>query len=188
MLLMHLWHQRTRVWIPVVLYFIKHLFNVDCTHVTSENKAKKVSDWPINMSEWWWVYWSSWPPSVPGDPSSNPADVLCFSDTNVIWKGEIPKKRLVLGLRHILEFWSSNYFVPYLHTSGKILKYGPNPATFCLFSSFSPCDDNYSTSFWTLDCRMVDAYESTELWRPHKRENISFKRYLHHFWRETWVI
>ena len=135
MLLMHLWHQRTRVWIPVVLYFIKHLFNVDCTHVTSENKAKKVSDWPINMSEWWWVYWSSWPPSVPGDPSSNPADVLCFSDTNVIWKGEIPKKRLVLGLRHILNFDQAIIlFHTYIHRE----KYWNMGQTRPLFVYFRP--------------------------------------------------
>ena len=28
-----------------------------------------------------------------------------------------------------------------------IFKYGPNPASFCLFSSFPQCNDKYSTKF-----------------------------------------
>ena len=55
-------------------------------------------------------------------------------------------------------------------------KYGPNPASFCLFSSFSQYNDKYSTKFdyksvdgvlgiRTRDRRMVGANESTELWR-----------------------
>ena len=50
-------------------------------------------------------------------------------------------------------------------------------ATFCLFSSFSQYNDEYSSNFnyksvdglleiWTRDHSIVGAYESTELWRP----------------------
>ena len=56
-------------------------------------------------------------------------------------------------------------------------KYGPNPASFCLISSFSQYNDKHSTKFdyksidgvlgiQTRDCRMVGTDESTELWRP----------------------
>ena len=51
---------------------------------------------------------------------------------------------------------------------------GPNPASFCLFPSFSQHNDKYSTKFdyksvdglleiRTLDRRTLDADESTEL-------------------------
>ena len=56
------------------------------------------------------------------------------------------------------------------------VKYEPNLASFCLFSSFSQYSDKYSTingksiagvpRIRTLDRRMEGADESTELWRP----------------------
>ena len=53
-------------------------------------------------------------------------------------------------------------------------KYGPNPASFCLFSSFPQYNDKYGTIFdyksidgvlliRTRDCTMVGAEESNEL-------------------------
>ena len=56
-------------------------------------------------------------------------------------------------------------------------KYGPNPASFCLFSSFSQYNDKFSTKFdsksldgvfgiRTRDQSLVGADKSTKLWRP----------------------
>ena len=54
-----------------------------------------------------------------------------------------------------------------------LLKNGPNPASFCLFSFFSQCKDKSSTNLIidgvlgrrTRDSRMEGADESAELWR-----------------------
>ena len=66
---------------------------------------------------------------------------------------------------------------PYITKAKLYFKYGSNPASVCLFSSFSQYNDKYSPiidyknidgvlGIWTRDRRMVGEDKSTELWRP----------------------
>ena len=89
-------------------------------------------------------------------------------------------------LKDIFELWDEIGSAKNdLRSSFQILKYGPNPASFCFFSSFYQNNDKYCKKIYyqsvdgvlgirTRDRRMVGGNKSTELWRPPPNRNYPY--------------